>query len=47
MDDGEGRYDPREWPALTSPGLTSFGVDGDGELYVVTSSGTVFRIDAG
>jgi glucose/arabinose dehydrogenase len=44
--DGEGLFDTRDWPALSSPGLTSFGVDGDGELYVVSSSGTVFRIDA-
>jgi hypothetical protein len=45
--DGEGLYDARDWPALTTPSLTSFGVDGDGEMYVVSASGTVFRIDAG
>jgi glucose/arabinose dehydrogenase len=36
----------RKW-AVTSPGpVTSFGVDGAGELYVIASSGIVYRIAA-
>jgi hypothetical protein len=27
-------------------GLTSFGEDADGELYVVSRAGSIFRIDA-
>jgi glucose/arabinose dehydrogenase len=45
--DGEGVYALRDWPELTSPGLTSFGTDGAGELYLVTAAGTVFRVDQG
>ena len=30
-----------------STGLTGFGVDGDGELYVTSIDGSVYRIDAG
>jgi len=45
--DGEGIYGVQEWPALQSPGLTSFGTDGLGELYLMTTAGTVFRVDPG
>jgi glucose/arabinose dehydrogenase len=37
----------RDWPDLTAPGLTSFGTDGAGELYLTTTAGSVFRIDRG
>jgi glucose/arabinose dehydrogenase len=45
--DGEGVYALREWPELRSPGLTSFGTDGFGELYLITTGGTVWRVDPG
>jgi glucose/arabinose dehydrogenase len=45
--DGEGVYALRDWAELTAPGLTSFGTDGFGELYLVTAAGTVLRIDPG
>ncbi len=36
---------PTEWPALAPGGLiTSFGEDASGELYVMTSAGSVFKI---
>ena len=38
--------DRRRWfDAGTVPGLTSFGVDGAGELYVLSAGGDVFRIE--
>ena len=44
----EGRAaDPRDWTAALGRGLnnpTSFGVDGDGEAYVVDQDGEVYRI---
>ncbi|MDX1690356.1 MAG: PQQ-dependent sugar dehydrogenase [Acidimicrobiia bacterium] len=37
--------EPVSWPGLASAGqVTSFGVDGDGEILVVTSGGTLSRI---
>ncbi|HYM80395.1 MAG TPA: PQQ-dependent sugar dehydrogenase, partial [Candidatus Limnocylindria bacterium] len=37
---------PQSWPSLTSPGLTSFGEDANGELYILTDGGSVFRIES-
>ncbi len=34
----------REWPLLAAPSITSFGQDGLGELYILTTGGDVFRI---
>ena len=45
--DGEGIFEIRDWPDLATRGLTSFGVDGAGELYVTSTDGTVSRIDRG
>jgi len=42
--DPEGVYAERQWPGLTTPGLTSFGTDGFGELYVIASAGEVYRV---
>jgi glucose/arabinose dehydrogenase len=40
--------DEREWfEPGTLPGLTSFGVDSAGEMYVLVASGTVYRIVRG
>lgn len=38
--------EPTDWPALAPPGalVTSFGEDAAGELYVMTSTGGLFRI---
>jgi glucose/arabinose dehydrogenase len=36
----------QEWPGLHTASLTSFGEDAAGELYIVSGSGTVGRIDA-
>ncbi|HBH80756.1 MAG TPA: glucose dehydrogenase [Nitrospira sp.] len=33
-----------EWPLLAAPSISSFGQDGLGELYLMTLSGSVFRI---
>jgi hypothetical protein len=38
--------DETEWPDLQRGSITSFGEDPDGELYVVTASGTIFRLTA-
>jgi glucose/arabinose dehydrogenase len=46
--DGEGVYEIRDWSEdLNTPLLTSFGVDGFGELYLVSQSGTISRIAPG
>lgn len=37
--------DQREWPVGDLSGATSFGVDADGEVYVLVHSGTVYRLD--
>jgi hypothetical protein len=42
--DAEGIYAQRQWAGLSVSGLTSFGTDGFGELYVVAASGDVYRI---
>lgn len=34
----------REWPALQAGNVTSFGQDDAGELYILTSGGSVYRI---
>jgi len=39
--------DEREWPALQTDGVTSFGQDDRGELYLLTPGGTVYRIVEG
>lgn len=38
--------DRRSWPALSTGGLVSFGVDGGGELYLVSIGGSVWRIES-
>jgi hypothetical protein len=43
--DGDRIAESREWPELTAGGLTSFGLDAAGELYVATAAGTIFRIE--
>jgi hypothetical protein len=35
------------WSSLHTESLTSFGEDANGEIYTVSQSGTVARIDAG
>ncbi len=37
----------REWPALQSDNVSSFGQDDGGELYVLSAGGTVYRIVEG
>lgn len=36
----------RSWPGLSTDGLVSFGVDGIGEMYLVSIGGTVWRIES-
>lgn len=36
--------DRTEWPLLATPSITSFGQDGEGELYIISRAGNVFRI---
>jgi len=39
--------DPKDWESLRPGGnITSFGEDGQGELYILTSQGGVYRIIA-
>ena len=47
--DLEGLYDLRNWNGTVGalPGLTSFGLDGAGELCLVTADGTVYRLERG
>ncbi|HSG78091.1 MAG TPA: PQQ-dependent sugar dehydrogenase [Acidimicrobiia bacterium] len=46
--DGEGVYEIRDWSDdLSTPLLASFGIDGFGELYLVSQSGTISRIAPG
>lgn len=47
--DPEGIYEMRDWSDSLgrAPGLTSFGLDGAGELYVTTAGGSVYRLDRG
>jgi len=47
--DLEGIYDLRTWNDTLGavPGLTSFGVDGAGELYLVAAEGSVYRLERG
>ena len=45
LDDAGTLTEERQWfPRGTFDGLTGFGVDADGEVYVTTASGRVFRI---
>ncbi len=34
----------KDWPALQTPSLASFGVDSAGEMYIVSLQGTIYRI---
>ena len=45
--DAEGLFDMRNWTGALGPvpGLTSFGVDGSGELYLVALSGEIYRLE--
>jgi len=47
--DPEGIYEMRDWSDSLgrAPGLTSFGLDGAGEIYVTTAGGSVYRLDRG
>ncbi len=43
-----GAFEVTQWfPPGTVTGLTGFGVDGDGELYVTSVDGSVYRIEQG
>jgi glucose/arabinose dehydrogenase len=43
-----GGFEETQWlPPGTVTGLTGFGVDGDGELYVTSVDGSVYRIELG
>ncbi len=44
--DGSAVRDRRAWQGVAAPGLTSFGTDARGELYVVQHDGTVSRVVA-
>jgi hypothetical protein len=44
---GGAAVDRREWAVRPLSGVTSFGTDSAGEAYVVTHSGTVYRIQQG
>jgi glucose/arabinose dehydrogenase len=47
--DAEGLYDLWDWTGALGavPQLTSFGIDGSGELYVVSGTGVVYRLERG
>jgi hypothetical protein len=47
--DLEGLFDLRDWTATLGarPGLTSFGLDGSGELHLVTADGALYRLARG
>jgi len=47
--DLEGLFDLRDWTTTLGavPGLTSFGIDGAGELYLVTAEGALYRLGRG
>ncbi len=45
--DGEGIFELRYWDELNVPWLTSFGIDGSREIYAVSATGSVFRIERG
>jgi len=47
--DPEGIYETRVWSDAFGPvpGLTSFGLDGAGELYLTTADGSVYRLERG
>ena len=45
--DGDGFTETEWFPPGTVDGLTGFGVDADGELYVLGTEGPVYRIEAG
>jgi glucose/arabinose dehydrogenase len=46
--DGSGATDERSWPELEPPSgdrqVTSFGEDADGELYLMTDGGSVYKV---
>ena len=44
--DGTTLHDRRAWQGVVVPGLTSFGTDARGEMYVVSHTGTLSRIVA-
>ncbi len=44
--DGAKASEPREWSVGTLGSVTSFGEDGDGELYVVTHEGRIWKLAA-
>lgn len=45
--DGEAATDERDWTELASPGqINAFGLDGDGEILVVTHGGDILRLVA-
>ena len=41
---GGAAVDQKEWSVGSLGGVTSFGVDGSGELYVLSSNGRVYRL---
>jgi glucose/arabinose dehydrogenase len=41
---GGSATEEREWPSLETGGVSSFGQDSGGELYILTPAGTVYRI---
>ena len=47
--DNEGIFETRDWGDALGPmpGLTSFGVDDAGEVYLTSTDGNLYRIDRG